>query len=244
MDFFCPMEARTKSELVWPYVMANKAKAVIYKRGAVVKFGSSVIPDEAAEPYERTRGLVKNQSNASRRRNAHAFGNAECRWIAMLCLTWQDMPPATMVKQAWREFRDWWKGEFGESPEAWLMEMQARGAPHFHLFIARESEVGKLIVSAIAGDAYEDVDASSDRGKGRDRRIIRTRWVEKIGRAWIECSGQDYSSDALWWHTKRGIMEIVPSVNKNCCLSGTKTGSEGGGICIRDSSPFRWRTLT
>ena len=178
-----------------------------------MRFQSATVPDEGAEPVDRKRGVIRDQSSVSRKRAAHAFGNAECDWIAMLCLTWQDMPPPAVVKAAWRSFRDWWKGEFGEIPDAWIMEMQERGAPHFHLFIARQSRVGQLVCAALAGDAIEVVAKGTARGGKRDRRLVRTNWVRKLGLAWVNCSLQDYSSEARWWHTDRGIVEIVESAD-------------------------------
>jgi hypothetical protein len=185
----------------------------VFRKGAVVKFQSAQIPDEGAELVERKRGIIRDQSTVSRKRAAHAFGNAECDWIAMLCLTWHHMPPPKVVKAAWRAFREWWKGEFGEIPDAWIMEMQERGAPHFHLFIARQSNVGGLVCAALQAGAIEVAEKGSPRGGTRTRRLVRTKWVEKIGRAWCECALQDYSAEALWWHTERGIVEIVESAD-------------------------------
>ncbi len=91
--------------------------------------------------------------------------------------------------------------------------MQERGAPHFHLFIARQSNVGGLVCAALQDGAIEMAEKGSPRGGTRTRRLVRTKWVEKIGRAWCECALQDYSAEALWWHTQRGIVEVVESAD-------------------------------
>lgn len=192
----------------------------------VTYYGRSAIVHHL--PIVRTNGgqagvreVIRDQSSKSRRNCAMKFGNADCvadsrpklcQWIAMLALTWHEIPAAVDVKSCWKKFVRRWRLRFGEPPDAWLMEMQERGAPHFHIFICAESVAGQAVCELLAeGSRIETVAANSPRGNGRMRQIVGGNFARGIARDWLECTGQCDDEHARWWHEDRGIVEIVDS---------------------------------
>jgi len=206
------MIPRTAEKLSWPFIGAESCRAEIFRNGARMKFSTTRIPDEDMDAVREParRGVVKDQSRISRHRCAFALGNSACSWLAMLVLTYHDLPAsAADVKRHLTKFRKAWRSRFGEGIDCWIMEMQERGAPHFHLFIAAESTVGGLLLAAAEDGALEFADADTPRGQGRDRLLVRGATADWIARAWLDASGQADDADCRWWHLDRGIIELM-----------------------------------
>jgi len=154
-------------------------------------------------PDAPERGDIRDQSSKSRHRAAFAFGNAECSWACMILLTWHYAPSAPDVKGAIKKLRRLWRERWGESMDAWLMEMHASGVPHFHVFAAAESAFGAACMSS-------------------ERRTVRRKkhTVELIGGAperwligaWLACTGQLGDAAALSFN-RGGIIEVLRSAD-------------------------------
>jgi len=141
------MESRDYREqsLDWPYVMDyGPARCVIYKAGALVEFETA----SGNVPPGGRRNEILDQSTISRKEAAFAFGNAECDWLAMIVLTWRTAPHPDAVKKALRHVRRAWRKRWGESCDAWMMEMQSRGVPHYHVFVGSQSAFGRACANA------------------------------------------------------------------------------------------------
>jgi len=185
----------------WEHVTPEGAKYVRYKHGVRMfwqRQDMSPPPEGAA-----TRDVIRDQSRASRHRSAFAFGNAECSWAAMATLTWHALPNPDAVKKALTDLRREWRKTWEESMDGWIMEMQQRGAPHFHLFIAAESLVGKTV-------AVMPVQTLTR--KGRARRIVRGSFDQWIVETWLRVTGQDADDDAIAFH-EGGIVELFDSAD-------------------------------
>ena len=185
----------------------------MFSNGARVKFTPSALErDPDADRDRGRRGVIRDQSTASRRRAAFAFGNADAkqlrpvRWCATTTLTWHAIPPREMVKVAWTEFRRAWRKRWGECVDAWVMEIQERGAPHFHLFHCRESIAGGMLAALID----EGRTKTFERADGSSRTILRGNAVRWIEETWLECSGQTDDAAARAF-TAGGLVEPLRS---------------------------------
>lgn len=168
---------------------------------------------------EDERGEITDQSSPSRKRAGFAFGNAEVTWLCMILLTWPSAPKAEDVKRAVRKLRRLWQERWGESMDAWLMEMHLSGVPHFHLFVAAESEFGK---------ACAEAPKRHIRRKKKNTIVVGgvvERWL--VG-AWLECIDELGNEKALAFN-RGGIIEMVRShdaagryVAKECCKRAQK----------------------
>jgi hypothetical protein len=107
----------------------------------------TVDPDQAR--YKRMRSRIKSW--------AAAIGKAECSFI-MITLTYKDA-------NAWqprdiRKFLNRWLMRYQEIiGYAWVMEMQKRGAPHYHVIIA--------VPKGFKFDAYPDLSGAWEKGMTR-----------------------------------------------------------------------------
>ena len=127
------------SDEAWAWIdREGDTFAEVFRAGLRMRFASA----NDGHGGGGARGTITNQSQASRMRCAFALGQAECTWAATSLLTFPEVPTDGYVEAAWRAMRRAWRGRWCESIDAWVMEIQARGAPHFHLFHAAESNFG------------------------------------------------------------------------------------------------------
>lgn len=190
----------------WQWIDRNgSARAVFYKNGARVYFEGA----GNAGKRGRIKGAkIRDQSDTSRRLCALMLGNANCDWVAMTTLTWRFPPTAEKVRLAVDRLRRKWKERWGESACAWIMEMQARGVPHFHIFHAAQSAFGKACLDAEGEHFPSHVGRGGKVKHARD--VVRgtvDRWL--VG-AWLDCTEQLGDADALAFN-RGGICELMRS---------------------------------
>jgi len=167
--------------------------AVRYRRGAIVQHRQWCRMNNPGGATDEERA-IKDMSAKSRRRAAFALGNAECEWVGMTTLTWHETAPlGVTVKKCLaklsRELR-----KRGDPMEAWGMEMQERGTPHFHLFHSDRSAIGV---------ACRDGHRETVSGRVVSRPLA-ARW---IGETWLRITGQQDDRDARWFTFEHGITE-------------------------------------
>lgn len=182
----------------WDHIGGTTARVVLYKNGARVYFDAGT--DGGGNGREKG-AVVLDQSGASRRRVAFAFGNAECDWLAMSLRTWHHAPTAKEMKLAEDRLRRAWRERWGEPVDAWIMEMQGRGVPHFHGFHATESIFGRALAESPTEVVWRN---------GKLRTVFRgecDRWL--VG-AWLAASKQLGDVDCLAVH-RMGIIEKMMS---------------------------------
>jgi len=172
-------------------------RIVRYKCGArcffETKHGRSIHPAER-DDEDRTIG---DQSSASRRRAAFAFGNAECDWLAMTLLTWEEAPDADEVKCCIDRLRRAWKVRWQEPMDGWVMEMQERGVPHFHVMHAAQSNFGKIC---------SQMPRRTVRRRGKLTELVGGSVENWIVQTWMTVTGQ--SSAAAQSFNSGGIVEF------------------------------------
>lgn len=198
----------------WAHVGTERARVSFYHAGAHVRFTSSSAerdPDND-KVLRGKRGNIRDQSDISRRRSAFSFGFASVdelrpvRWCAMSTLTFHHIPPREHVKETWAAFRRAWRARWGEPMDAWILEIQERGAPHWHVFHCRESIAGGQLGDAIDAGLV----ATYERDDGSERTVIRSngaRWIES---AWLKASGQEWDEAAVAF-TDGGLVEPLRS---------------------------------
>jgi len=161
------------------------ATAEIFEGGeALVKFPSAV---DGGGNGGGIRGEIMNQSTASRLRCAFALKTATCTWGYTSLLTFPRIPTDGFVAKVKEKLRYHFQSRWGEPVDAWAMEIQERGAPHFHLFHANESNFG--IACSVASRIRV---GSGD----REREILRGGadwWLRDV---WRRCLGGTYSDKA------------------------------------------------
>ena len=187
------------------HVLGDRASVVLYKHGARIHFQSRYnghTPPPREDDDER---LIKDQSKNSRMRAAFAFGNAggmevgtECDWLAMTTLTWHVAPSPELVKWCLDKLRREWRRRWLEPMDGWVMEMQARGVPHFHVFHAHQSQAGKIIAG---------MPTRIFRRKGRPTEIVGGSFENWLVQTWLSCTGEKDDLDALAF-ARGGICEI------------------------------------
>jgi len=179
------------------HVRGDLVRIVRFKNGArcffETKHGRPLITPERDDD-ERTIG---DQSSTSRRRAAFAFGNAECDWLAMTLLTWEHAPAAADVKPAIDKLRRAWRQRWLEPMDGWVMEMQQRGVPHFHVMHAAQSKFGAVC----SGMPRRRV-----RRRGRLTDLVGGSVENWIVQTWMAITGQ--SSDAAQSFNRGGIIEF------------------------------------
>jgi hypothetical protein len=182
----------------WLHVhRTGPASVAIYRRGAHVGF---VPRDDPHRPEIPPRGEIQNQTPSSRRRAAFALGNAECDWIATSLLTYRHLPPRDQVKRDIDCLRRRWRSRWDEPPDAWIMEIQQRGAPHFHLFHARQSNFGLSCSVARPTEVT--------RTDGTPVTVLRGGVDHWLVEAWCDITRADET--ARWFH-RQGIIEVLRS---------------------------------
>jgi len=185
--------------LEWEHVKdRGKARVFVYRRGSVCKFESMY--EDGQQPGAK-RDKVQDQSRASRHRAAFCLGNAECDWLAMVLLTWRVIPPRVMVKKALRRLTERWHSRWGEGLDAWILEMQQRGAPHYHLFVSTNSNFGL----ACANAPKEQL----TRENGKTATVVRGGPDFWLRDAWLDCIGADDVESRRF--NARGIIELMHS---------------------------------
>jgi len=170
--------------------------AVRYRRGAIVQHRQWCRRDNpgGAEDQERK---IKDMSAKARRRAAFSLGNAECEWVGMTTLTYHaTAPDGPSVKKHLAKLSRQLRAR-GDPLEAWGMEMQQRGSPHFHLFHSDRSTLGKAIREGAQEKTIEN---------GKERIVSRTNWARWIEHTWLEITGQLDDADAQYF-TRRGLCE-------------------------------------
>jgi len=171
----------------FPYVGNERATVFAYRHGCRVVWESErecfTNPREDDE-----RRAIKDQSRRSRHRAAFTLGNAECDWLMMTTLTWHDIPPAERVKADLDTFRRAWRKKWQEPLDAWIMEIQERGAPHFHLFHAAGTSFATTAEASPSRDVVR---------KGKRTRILCGNVSKWISREWLAATGETDDSDAL-----------------------------------------------
>lgn len=113
---------------------------------------------------------IYDQSLKSRLRAAFEFGQATCRWGFMLTLTWPlgEKPVAKDLKTLLRKFERRVNRRYLCGLDGWLMEFTKKGCPHFHIFIALESEWGKELEKM-----ETEIFRKKVRGKWVEREVVR-----------------------------------------------------------------------
>jgi len=178
-----------------------------FRRGCRIDWG--IIAGRATS---HERGAIGDMSAKSRRRASWAFGQAECSWSQMIVLTWREFPEAPAVKRSLSNFRKR-LARRGFPLDGWILEFQRRGAPHFHLFVAKEGELGAAL-------ALESVESVIRRGVPTDLR--RGELESWIADSWLEVIG-DTSEKAFDFH-HGGIIEDLRSPD----AAGRYVGKEAG----------------
>ena len=161
-----------------------------FRHGARISYG--VTPGRF-QPSE-VRGKVLGMSLKSRLRAAWAFGQAECDWAGMITLTWRELPDPADVKRHLRNFSKWVKRQ-GHRFDGWILEFQRRGAPHFHIFIARGSSLWRAL-----GPGRETFIRH-----GKPTKIVRGLLERQLAERWIEITGQRDPASVAFHHG--GIIE-------------------------------------
>jgi len=163
-------------------------------------------------------------SSSSRKRAAFAFGNADnpthddgVGWYSMIVLTWHYAPsgiydvlsPKTgrlvrrnAVKESLKRLARVWLKTWGESLPAWIMEIQRRGVPHYHLFVEGGSAFGQQCRANVEGGLCEQFTR-----KGEVRTVVRGNLDRWLVSAWMTASRQEADPLALSFH-EGGIIEI------------------------------------
>lgn len=183
----------------------GKARVVFYKTGARVYFDGA---KNAGTGGGRKKGaLITDQSAESRRLSALMLGNANCDWCAMTTLTWRFPPTAEKMQLAVDRLRRKWKERWGEGVCAWVMEMQRRGVPHFHIFHAAQSATGAEILRAPTQTFPRNY------SKGRlksERTVVRGAFDKWIVGTWLDCTDQLGDASALAF-ARGGMCELMRS---------------------------------
>ena len=182
------------------YVLGDRAVIETFKVGARVhfstKFGKSIDP-----PAPRPPRIIRDQSTPSRSRAAFTFGNAECDWLAMTTLTWHHAPDSAGVKTALDKLRRAWAVRWCEPMDGWIMEMQSRGVPHFHVFHALQSSAGQIIAA---------MPTRLVRRKGRPTELVGGSFENWLVQTWLACTGEREDFAALAFQ-RGGICELFRS---------------------------------
>lgn len=190
----------------WQWIDRNgTARVVFYKTGARVYYDGS--QNSGGNGGRKVGAIIRDQSDTSRRLSALMLGNANCDWCAMTTLTWRFPPTADQMRLAVDRLRRKWKERWGEAVCAWVMEMQRRGVPHFHVFHAAQSNFGAECLSA----PTQTFDRHYSNGRLKSERTVVRGAVDKwlVG-AWLECTDQLGDADALAFN-RGGMCELMRS---------------------------------
>jgi len=118
----------------------------------------------------------------------------------MITLTWRLAPEPKAVKKALEKLRRLWFERYGEGLDAWIMEMQIRGVPHFHLFVAEESAAGREIAQMPTQIMVR---------RKKPRRIVRGRFDAWLVQSWLEILDDDDEGTKAF--QRGGICELFDS---------------------------------
>lgn len=198
---FLPDDEPQKKRLAsWARITSDKARLEFYDHGVRVRFATM-----KAEGGFGERGEIMDMSAASRREAAFVFGNAsnggrKLRWVAMSVLTFRLPPDADTISRAMDRLRRAWRARWGEGMDAWIMEFQARGAVHFHLFHCDDSNFGAACAAARTEVVVR---------KGRTRRLVRGGPDYWLVSAWLSAM-DDPHPDTISFN-QGGIIELLDS---------------------------------
>ncbi len=189
-----------------------------YKNGLKAKFPCDYQPDP---PKEINRESFS-QSPKSRRRCAFALGNAETNWIAMLTLTYRVPPPdlKTLTRHRTRLLESIRK-KYGKFSYGWFLEFQKRGAPHYHVFIGDDGNLGEVIRNS--PDEYF---------QRRNTTVIRGDFEKDVIRWWTRLVRDESSEFANFQHG--GIIERM----KHEDAAGRYAAKEGSKRAQKHASDF------
>jgi len=164
----------------FPYVGNERATVFMFRNGCRVVW-ETARESHTAQRDDDDERAIKDQSRRSRHRAAFSLGNAECDWLAMTTLTYHQLPPAERVKADLDTFRRSWRAKWEEPLDGWIMEIQERGAPHFHVLHAAGTNFAR---TALASPSRE-----VDR-KGHATRILGGNAAKWISREWLASTGE------------------------------------------------------
>lgn len=164
----------------FPYVSNARATVALFRHGCKILWESER-EGSAAKREEDDDRQIKDQSRRSRHRAAFTFGNSECDWLCMTTLTWHTIPSPENVKGALDIFRRAWRKKWNEPLDGWIMEIQKRGAPHFHLFHA----AGTSFAATAEASPSREVDR-----RGHATRILGGNVAKWIAREWLLATGE------------------------------------------------------
>jgi hypothetical protein len=174
--------------------------------GGGVRIHWAPLFDNAGGRAEDTDYTIYDQSLKSRLRAAFEFGQATCRWGFMLTLTWplDEKPMAEDLKKILRKFERNVNSRYGCGLDAWLMEFTLKGCPHFHVFIALESEWGKVLATMPT-----EIFTKRVRGKTVEREVVRGSADNWAVQTWTDII-RDKSERTMRFQ-KGGIIEVMRS---------------------------------
>lgn len=142
-------------------------------------------------------------------------------WRAVASVEWEAVGPLVFVtltyhvapedgrqaKGALRAFAERWRRRFGELRGVWKMEFQARGAVHFHLWLARPvEEIGSLRQwvaeswCAVSGgdEAQLQAGTSVEEWEGSPARYMAA-YVRKCAKEYQHKVPEGYRNVGRWW---------------------------------------------
>jgi hypothetical protein len=148
----------------------------------------------------------------------------------MILLTWHEQfPSADKVKKARDKFFRLWRDHWGEPPDAWVMEMQRRGTPHYHLFSHNCSSVGRMILDCYEGGSFKVVDRVDGNGEAKQsRRVLTGNFADWVRSTWLSITGEEDDPDARYF-TSLGMVELFDGAGAGAYAA--KLASEVGKEC-------------
>lgn len=121
----------SQRDQVWHRRVGSVASVEVYKRDVRIVRRYGDLPQVGGGH----RGCVDAFSAKSRRRLKFAAGNSSDDLVSQFCLTWHELcPDGETTKKRLNTFLTWLRRNFPGVSYLWILEFQARGFPHFHLF--------------------------------------------------------------------------------------------------------------
>lgn len=226
----CDISPRDSAKALPLSPLPRSIRAVFFKRGVMIKGKPAPLNAGGGK-----RGSVTEFSTRSRIRCGWAFLNAETDWLAMVTLTYPEMPD---VEACRGHLRNWLKRverDFpGQMDVGWCIEATKEGRPHFHVFFGSGGTMGKAISRE---------KTTSITRKGKQYRVMRGKVERVCVESWIgilEGSGLSYDRDACERFQWGGICERLNSpdaaaryVSKEASKRAQKGQSLGKGCFWR-----------
>ena len=211
------------------------------------------------------REKIKGFSQSSERRLNFLIRNSISEWTTLLTLTYPAEYPndGKVCKSQLRAFTEFLRRQ--ETKYVWVLEFQARGAPHFHLLLS-----GKIDKDLVAVRWYEIVGTGDEKHLRAGTRIERLRNPEKapwymsnyvaklkqksvpesfknVGRFWGACKLPRHRV-IRYEGTYREIAAYMRSArrwyqNRSKREWGFKWKWQGMGFCLRDGAKLRFEVM-